>query len=613
MRRLLWLLLAVAGCTVPSLEDKESAPTRNECEESSECGGGRCESGRCVATRGTFSTVLFEVTPPTSSPTLAGVRFLRRVDGLPPGGGREDLLLDDVVQVSGRVKALDGPGQVPLCDWPAEVSVSLIPADRLPGLSTAPYSTKGQRAENGIYEFQIAVPSGEYDIYVQPHVEKPAEPAASPRLSCVVPQIRRREVVDQVLELQLPSPSTLDVSVVWPDMTLDGWTADIIDPNTQRVISTEALLGSNYFPEYGQYRFTLFYFPVVGGPPNELGKEVVRLRPPEGGTVLAPTIYLERSALELFVKGEAIIDQFKAFPPAVTVEAQVVNGLQPVAATVTMSATAIDAPDALDAGTFAKFSVTADSGSEGRFTAQLFPGEYTVVVVPRADSGLATSESKLVVARAPDYQAAQTFELFKAIKVDGSVLDPSGLRPVAGAAVQAIVAPSSVTIGALPQAWGEQPIVPRATTAVLDQDGAFVISADPGRYDVAVRPAEDTGFAWLVRPNQSVDNGKEPSEDLEPSVTLGVMTLPLPVIYNGRVTTPPVATAESGTSDYVPVPGALIRAYVYMSSTGYTADFAKATSVLQVAETRAAADGSFTLLLPAQLNGSAPAPAAPAP
>ena len=49
-------------------------------------------------------------------------------------------------------------------------------------------------------------------------------------------------------------------------------------------------------------------------------------------------------------------------------------------------------------------------------------------------------------------------------------------------------------------------------------------------------------------------------------------------------------------------PDALIRAYVYLSDSGYTPKPADAKSVLQIAETRAQSDGSFTLLLPSHLN-----------
>ena len=68
--------------------------------------------------------------------------------------------------------------------------------------------------------------------------------------------------------------------------------------------------------------------------------------------------------------------------------------------------------------------------------------------------------------------------------------------------------------------------------------------------------------------------------------------MPLPVSYEGHVFVP----------DSVVVPGALIRAYVFLDDQGYTQKRSGAKSVLQIAETRASDDGSFNLLLPSHLN-----------
>jgi hypothetical protein len=46
----------------------------------------------------------------------------------------------------------------------------------------------------------------------------------------------------------------------------------------------------------------------------------------------------------------------------------------------------------------------------------------------------------------------------------------------------------------------------------------------------------------------------------------------------------------------------LIRVYIFLDEQGYTNTREGATSVLQIAETRAAADGSFRLFLPPRLN-----------
>jgi hypothetical protein len=77
---------------------------------------------------------------------------------------------------------------------------------------------------------------------------------------------------------------------------------------------------------------------------------------------------------------------------------------------------------------------------------------------------------------------------------------------------------------------------------------------------------------------------------------LGSYNLPLPVPYTGRV-----IVADDQTS--VPIAEALLRAYVYLDDDGaYTGDPTRASSVVQIGETRADTLGNFELLIPANLN-----------
>ena len=107
-----------------------------------------------------------------------------------------------------------------------------------------------------------------------------------------------------------------------------------------------------------------------------------------------------------------------------------------------------------------------------------------------------------------------------------------------------------------------------------------------------MQPADGTGFAWLVRPNVTVTKGIE---------DFGQLTIPLPVAYSGHVTV--AGHADPANQSSVVIPGALVRAYIYMDkSQSFTSDAGQAASVLQIAETRADSDGAFQLLLPSHLN-----------
>jgi hypothetical protein len=133
----------------------------------------------------------------------------------------------------------------------------------------------------------------------------------------------------------------------------------------------------------------------------------------------------------------------------------------------------------------------------------------------------------------------------------------------------------------LDRALGAVPFVPRASSAVTDEEGAFELRADSGTFDISVQPGPLTGFAWLVRPNVVIEVTK----------SLGPLSLPLPVPYRATVT-----SADAG-----PLGGALIRAFLYLDAEKtYTTVPADARSLLQIAESRARADGTFELLIPAR-------------
>jgi len=161
--------------------------------------------------------------------------------------------------------------------------------------------------------------------------------------------------------------------------------------------------------------------------------------------------------------------------------------------------------------------------------------------------------------------------------------------------VQAVASTAPTQVDVLHQALGEVVVVPRAATARVEPGGDFELLADPGTFDVSVRPLAASGFSWLVVPSVAVGTTGPTSA----GANLMTRALPLPVVYRGTVTLPGAGGAPIST-----VPGALIRAFVYTSAGVYTSEPTKADSVVQVAETRADTSGVFELLIPATLNGA---------
>ncbi len=320
------------------------------------------------------------------------------------------------------------------------------------------------------------------------------------------------------------------------------------------------------------------YAPVIGDE-NAAGTELVRLKPPEG--VVAPTLVFERGTLDAFQVGKAKINQLEGVPQAVEVSGDLLVGAdgqrdESLTGTVKFVATKLSfLPD----GTLFAFAKTVQADG-GTYSAALLPGEYDVYVTPEVGKGLAVTKSTLTIAASPATQSGKAVSVYASSQVAGVVLGPAG-QPVVGASVHVNASP--VAADPLLVAAGTAAVKPQGTTAIVGSDGSFIARADPGVYDLSIRAEEGTNFAWMVRPNMTVS---------DPIHDLGDLSVPLPVSYEGHVFVP----------DDVVVPGALIRAYVFLDDQGYTQKRSGAKSVLQIAETRAGDDGSFNLLLPSHLN-----------
>jgi hypothetical protein len=148
--------------------------------------------------------------------------------------------------------------------------------------------------------------------------------------------------------------------------------------------------------------------------------------------------------------------------------------------------------------------------------------------------------------------------------VTGIAYLPLQGEPAAGSTVSAVASPREIQVDLLTQAaQGNLSIAPAAQSGIVDGQGRFDVQADPGYFDISVRPPEGSGFAWYVASRVHVQAAATP--ELEEQ-RLGSYNLPLPVPYTGRV-----IVADDQTS--VPIAEALLRAYVYLDDDGaYTGD-----------------------------------------
>lgn len=547
------------GCSVDTLESADHAPSKNSCEVQADCSAGSsCQANVCRQAQGEIDTVLLAITPASTTLGIGGLRFLVPLSGLRDGGQQFEVGLVAPSIVGGTVTR---QGAAVNCD----VHVTFTPVERVLGLSPDEYSavTSGGR-------LSASIPAGTYEVYVQ----APSSPAPS---GCdVVPRLYRQVDVGAgvfQLPLELGEPSTLALSFIAQAHDLGGWRVAVLDSRSGRMLSPERTLDSVMLTE-GSYALELPFNEVAGEP--VAGQELIQLRPPVG--VVAPTLIWKREGLEVFAPGELGMDLSQvSFEMGSYIG--FVDGPDRTQQAATLTFTSIKL-DGLADGVLGSFSVSTSADDSGAFAIESIPlGTYRVQVTPAEDSGLGSREVEVAVTAKGQGGATILLEARSAIA--GTVsFDQPGAPAVAGATVQAVASPRPGEFDAFHAALGETPFVPRATSGVTSQAGTFRLDADPGTYNISVRPPAGSNLPWLVRTNVVV-----PLQ----SGGLGSLEIKAPVLQSGRVRLNDVAVA-----------GAAVRAYAYLGSSGYVASREKAQSVVAVGEAYTDDDGLFLLALPSE-------------
>jgi hypothetical protein len=594
-----------------------------------------------VAVAGEIQKVLLEVVPPMvagnqpgGGSSISSVRYLVERELPEDNAERLPLELRPIVRVTGSVDYAYVEAQGCLLSSVDSVAleVQFTPSEQLLGLAATTYtSTVALDSLTGPVEFNLNVPPGYYDIYLKSTLGGvTCQP--TPRL------IRRKPigvpdegmpaddppVGDVHIPFTLAPPSTLKVAIKWPrdDDALLGWTLAMVDSTTGLLLSGQEAIQSYYDNQYTVSNFS--YSPVeyaTGAAPKvQAETEVLRLAPPAGSAPasIAPTLYVSRLGAELLVPNEAEI-ALTGLPDVVSVVGQVL--LSEDSGMVCSEAPEADAPepgpegkdacavpfsvqivstpgpnltstfnDTIPEGMFATYQITVETEEDLRFFVDLPVGEYRAIAVPAADDfrPWAIGEDAWILGDADPEVHGKTVSVSPRARVAGRILG-AGSGSVSGFAVNWAASPTQLPPTILALTRRDAP-VPRATSASLADDGSFSIFADPGVFNMTVKPGPESGYAWLVKPRITVD----PFDEVNAVQQLSDLRLPLPVRYHGRV--------ESLVLGGV-VPDALIRAYVYLDSAGaLTSEAGSAEAVIQVAEARADAEGEYELLLPSELH-----------
>ncbi len=604
-----WLLLlglaAEAGCTVTGVSAGDDPRPRNSCSEDGDCGGGySCRAGICQTLNGELESILIEASPPGDS-SLPHLTFVTHLADLPTSGGNKDIALPAPAQIKGALRLPVSTSCYPAfrddadnllnsaADGTIPATVTLGLRQRSLGLSQQVYYAKtGAPGTSSGYSFRTKVPAGEYDVYLVPPRRQSGDTCIAP------PQLYRRFPIglaeddggtSSEIIFRMSPVSRLKLIIVWPPSSpsLEGWIADIIEPSGGNSISSQVVLGKPTMQDQMlEYAVPLWYTSVVLGESTVLDStgELLRLRPPAG--TVAPTIYLDRSALGLLQTkpdDDVRLTAFSKLPAKIELWAQLQRQpqLTSVAGTVTFISTEIYG---VDRGVFASYQTSFQADPSGIVHLDLPPGKYRVHAEPMSRAGDPSDDERLAAAEAvwdiasdTELQHGKGLELFP-------LRELAGHSQVPGAVVHAVATVQSTS--PFQSAFGDLPLYPRSSSGLVDDKGSFSLLVDPGRFDVTIRAPEELGYGWYVKPGVDVtdqDIDLKGAELRRPSVLTGKATIAL----------------QSGTT---PLASAAISAYAYLNKDlAYTRDPEQAVAVVRVAETRANADGGFRLLLPAQI------------
>lgn len=260
---------------------------------------------------------------------------------------------------------------------------------------------------------------------------------------------------------------------------LDGWRVWLIDPLTQRRVSTLHTLSGND---------TSVVLHTTGwrqeNSPNLKEDTEVIVAPPDS--------WIAVPRLQSRLVGGSGLESLAVprLPAPAAVRGLVASGeglvLTGIPAKVVFTSTRLRQFDgALQP--LLKYSATVSTDGTGNFRTVLPPGLYDVTVEPEEGTGFAKSKETFDTSEG----LAKTYRPPPRTIATGRVLLADG-RPLSEADVIAIPSARSTTSSSTAP-------VPRPARTRTDREGGFGLEVDQGQYDLVVEPAGGTGFPRLVQ------------------------------------------------------------------------------------------------------------------
>lgn len=558
-----------------------------------------CSSSLCRVSELAIPQVLVDVSIPstTNSPQYSGMGFVLPIDV--PTLGKVDITLPTLVPLTLDVNLQKTANAGLNCDYLSSTTgLNLVDVEvthRWPvdGFERTVFTASGLPTTIA----SVPADSGfDYEVYF---ALSSTIQYADPK--CELPPVLVRDVgmvAGRSLTLAWPSPKsiTLDVQVqasaVASGSDLNGWQLDIIDPIQGRVLAIPVTLGANTVDAKDSslldYKASVSYNPILSAdssPP--VGTELIRLQPPKGNA--QPTYYVSMSGLNLFAGSNEAPLPINAVPTAVSINGRVETADQalPLQAPIAFLSTGFSVSNG---GIWADYTASTQSDANGQFNVSLPAGQYRVLVVPPGDGKHAVLDTQWTVQSAPSNQAGRLLQVPVYSQVQGHIassLPSSQSATIEATPTNGLLVDKSTQIVALRNSSSGA----RSASVIFQpQSNSFALPVDMGRFDFSLR---STSLPWIISPGKDVVSGTN---------TLSDWIFPLPVPWAGSLNVP--TSSNSAPSGSVQIPGAVIRVYALRDDTGAVAnDPKKASTIVQIGESRSEADGTFQLELP---NGFQP-------
>lgn len=584
--------LVAAGCSI-TYTDGPLDELANSCTTDDDCASGAsCVNERCIGTNVDLSDLILEVRPNSGASFGASTSFILPTNRSFAALG--DAAFDVVHNITLPRLAPITAGMVHL-DYTSKCSAKLGPQLSVPATITFDHVsdlagfrfdsytvTAAKKTEaSKEYEFDANLIPGTYSVYIQP---QPIEGCTEELPPPVFYPSQYIDAVDgkvNVTDWAVIKPTTLTGLIEIPQLPLGGdltdWRLDIVEPAGGRVISTTQTLQQGMVSFAVNVNLSFVWNDKTTSP-------YIRLRPPEGEA--RPSVYwglIESLSSQSKTTVHLSVANLAVDPREVDIQVQDPDGFG-VVSSVQVQSVKLSG----DVGQNAAYAIDVPKTDDhGVFKLSLPPGKYQLRARPLVDTSLATGDLELEI---PPLDPKETgnpcfcghlIQVAKKATVAGTVLTPMG-APLVGASIT--LSPSQPDVvnywKRVVNVLDPRPLTPRSEIGSTGERGGFALQVDPGPSDLLVRPGEQSGYPWLVRPRVQVE--------AEFGVQFGDIALPNPAVLRGTVKDPydkPASNVVVG--GWLPV---------------QNADRSRPSTVIQIGSATTDENGQYTLILPASIS-----------